>query len=167
MFYIRVITELHWIQNVLCTVEIRLMKMLRCSGLCWHVASLLSYILWGTSSCSVISAVQWSHFSEKWHQSVYQVVKMKCGVLESCRGAWDRSDTTASSAVLVRTLTYVTIRASVFWEMLLNKSRKSWLWSYSTECVSQEGQHARVYRQDYMTRYQMIPWLISCHTGEL
>lgn len=32
-------------------------KMLYCGGLFYHVASLLSYILWGASSCSVISTV--------------------------------------------------------------------------------------------------------------
>lgn len=43
---------------------------------------------------------QYSRLERHLHHCGYQVVKMKCGILERMRGAWDTFDTPASTIVL-------------------------------------------------------------------
>lgn len=44
-------------------------------GLSCHTVSLLSYILWGTSTCSVVRTVQWSNFSDRVTPKCLQSIK--------------------------------------------------------------------------------------------
>lgn len=143
------------LENVLCMLEI-------------HLHCFIVIIHPHTSSCSIISTVQWSYFSEEWHQYVYQVVKMKCGILESSRGASDIFDTILSITVLVQSK-HEPIHWSIWlsqhysFEKCLNKNKKSGL-ILSNEInftrTTPKGSH--YYYIHYMTKN--AKWYYdSCH----
>lgn len=75
--------------------KIQLIKMCCCGGLFGHVASLLSKILWGTSSCFVMRTVNGTTSQREEHQCIYPVIKRSWQ-------AWHIFDTTASTRALVQ-----------------------------------------------------------------
>lgn len=80
------------------------------------------------TSCSIISTIQWSRFSGKWHQYFYQVVKM-CGILESWRAASDIINTTRVWVQPNNEAKHWSMRLSGHYSFgkCLNKNKKYWL----------------------------------------